>query len=440
KTQGRIGIRCAFLRKLPGRALHNEFVDLRNKPKYGFNAASEFQILEVLRYEHSGSCRACSNLLIAGRLRYRPVKVLMDHRERAACQITDAVGEIGVVAFDQSIVAEIAVLSIGDFAPQEVTQRIRAGEFIAVTHHLRDRARSHYIAARFAHFAFLHKNPAMAEDLFRERQSSRHQECRPVDGMKTQNVFSNQVKIGRPEVLPLHGAHVGDQRIKPDIEYMPSFHRHGNAPVDGRARDGKIVQPLLYEADCLAFSRLGADKIRLPFVEFQQLILECGELEKIILLGDGFRDTPTIRAWIAGLGVIYIQLIVKAILTRIRTFIDIAILLAAFEQILYDGEMLWIGSAYEFVIRDSKRLPLPHKFVRDRGRVFFRAFADGPCGAFHILAMFVSSGRKNYGAVSLLDLETLDQVRGKRAVCRADVRRGVHIVDRSREIVLAFTH
>ena len=52
--------------------------------------------------------------------------VLVDHRQGAAGEVAQAVGEIGIVALDQGVVAEIAVLAEDHFAQQVIAQRVGA--------------------------------------------------------------------------------------------------------------------------------------------------------------------------------------------------------------------------------------------------------------------------------------------------------------------------
>ena len=54
----------------------------------------------------------------SGRMRghHFPAAVALDHGERAAGEIAEAVGEIAVVAREQGVVAEIAVLAKRNFA------------------------------------------------------------------------------------------------------------------------------------------------------------------------------------------------------------------------------------------------------------------------------------------------------------------------------------
>ena len=58
-----------------------------------------------------------------------PLKVTRDHRQRAACQIAEPVGQIGVEALHQRVERKRAILSEHDLAHQKVAQRVSAQHF-----------------------------------------------------------------------------------------------------------------------------------------------------------------------------------------------------------------------------------------------------------------------------------------------------------------------
>src|SRR5579859_117813 len=58
--------------------------------------------------------------------RNSPIKEILNHRQNSAGQITEAVGEVAVVAGDEGVVAEIAVLAENDVAQKEIAQRVHA--------------------------------------------------------------------------------------------------------------------------------------------------------------------------------------------------------------------------------------------------------------------------------------------------------------------------
>jgi hypothetical protein len=186
--------------------------------------------------------------------------VLIDHGQRAAGEIAQAVGEIGIVAADERVVAEAAVLPEDHFAQQEVAQGVGA-------HHLLNRLGAHDVAARFAHLVVLEQQPAVGENALGQRQAGGHQEGRPVDRVEAHDLFADEVQVGRPEVLAIHRfaidrAHVGGERVEPHVEHVRRFAVHRDAPFDVGARDGKIGEPGLHERDHFVAARLRLDEIR----------------------------------------------------------------------------------------------------------------------------------------------------------------------------------
>ena len=165
----------------------------------------------------------------------RALAVLVDHGQRAAGEIAEAVGKIRIVAADQGVVAEAAVLAEDDFAQQEIAQGVGA-------HHLADGLGAHDVAARLAHLVVLEEQPAVGEDALRQRQIRRHQERRPEDGVKADDLLADQVEVGGPEVLAVDRAHVADQRVEPDVEDVLAFDRQRDSPFDGGAADREIVE------------------------------------------------------------------------------------------------------------------------------------------------------------------------------------------------------
>ena len=151
--------------------------------------------------------------------------VLMDHRQRAAGQVAEAIGEIGIVAADQRVVAEGAILSEDDFAQQEVAQGVGS-------HHLPDGFGTHNVAAALAHLVVFKQQPAVREDLFGQRHAARHQKRRPEDGMEARNLLADQVQVGGPKPFAIHCAHVADQCVEPHVEDVLSFHRQRDAPLE----------------------------------------------------------------------------------------------------------------------------------------------------------------------------------------------------------------
>ena len=57
------------------------------------------------------------------------------------------------------------------------------------------------ISFGFAHLAVALQKPRMSEYLLRKRKSQSHQEYRPVNGMETDDILSDQMKVCRPVLV-----------------------------------------------------------------------------------------------------------------------------------------------------------------------------------------------------------------------------------------------
>jgi hypothetical protein len=58
-----------------------------------------------------------------------------------------------------------------------------------------------------------------------------HQERRPEDGVEAHDLLADQVQVGGPQAFALHRAHVGDERVEPDVEDVRRFARHAGCPT-----------------------------------------------------------------------------------------------------------------------------------------------------------------------------------------------------------------
>ena len=92
--------------------------------------------------------------------------ITADHGQGAAGEIAQAVGEVAVVAREQGVVAEIAVLAEGHVAQQVIAQGIDADG-------ARDGLGVSDIAFGFAHLLLIEKQPAVGEDTLRQRLLAR---------------------------------------------------------------------------------------------------------------------------------------------------------------------------------------------------------------------------------------------------------------------------
>ncbi len=161
-------------------------------------------MLPALRLAKSAAPGAYISLPAAVRLWNFAAKVTLDHRQRAAGQIAQTIGEVAVVTRDHRVVGKTAVLPEHNFAQQVVAQRLDA-------QHADDGARPHHVAARLAHLLAVKQQPSVRPDLFGQRQIRRHQKRRPIHRVKANNFLAHDVQIRGPqaalvEIRASHGA------------------------------------------------------------------------------------------------------------------------------------------------------------------------------------------------------------------------------------------
>ncbi len=169
------------------------------------------------------------------RFRHRQLafQVLRDHRERTLREIAEIVGEIRIRPVHDRIMTVVAVLPERHLAQEEVAKLINSVG-VGKLERIDD------IADRLRHFLPAIEQKAVAVHALRRRNPRRHQERRPVDRMKTHDIFSDDVQIRRPEFLERGRIHVriadaGDvvrEGIDPHIHHVLQRARYRHAPVE----------------------------------------------------------------------------------------------------------------------------------------------------------------------------------------------------------------
>ncbi len=182
-------------------------------------------------------------------LRQHAAQLLVDHGQRALRQIAEIVGEVGVDAVDDRLVAVVAVLAERHLAQEEIAELIDA---VGVGH----RERIDHVADRLRHFLAAVEQEAVREDAARHLDAGRHQERRPIDRVEAHDILADHMQVGRPVALELRAVAVGKsgrgdvvgQRIDPDIHDVLGIAGHADAPVERGARDRQILQAAAHEA------------------------------------------------------------------------------------------------------------------------------------------------------------------------------------------------
>ncbi len=99
--------------------------------------------------------------------------------------------------------------------------------------------------------------------------------------MEADDVLADDMHLSRPEALELVGLHIREadsgqvvgERVDPHIHDVFRIAGHRNAPVEGGARDGKVLQTAAHEALHFVGARLGANELRVRLVMGKQLRL-----------------------------------------------------------------------------------------------------------------------------------------------------------------------
>ena len=146
-------------------------------------------------------------------------EVAPGHRNRAVHEIAEVVGEIGVVAADEAVPADLRVAVEGHLAERHVARAVgpeRRREVVGVEE----------IAAALAHpLTARGEEPAVDPDLARRLEPGAPEHRRPEDRVEPGDVLADHVEIGRPpagerlhirwEARP---GDVVDQRVVPDVD------------------------------------------------------------------------------------------------------------------------------------------------------------------------------------------------------------------------------
>ena len=356
-------------------------------------------------------------------------------------KIAEVVGEVGVYAADQRVPGEIAVLPEGDFPEQEIADGVGA-ELVD------QKVRVHHVAFRLRHLVAVHDQPAVAVNLLRQRQVEGHQDRGPDDGMEANDLLADEMHVRRPELLEFlrvveeaRRRHVVRQRVKPDVDHVLLVVRHGNAPIEGRAGNAEVVEPLLDEADHLVAPGGRPDEIGIFLDMLEQTVGVVRQLEEIRLLGHLLHRTVTVRA-----AAVLVQLQLRpvafagrAVESSVFAFVNVALRLGAAEEFLHHAMMARLAGAQEVVVGDME--PLPKRLeARDNLIHVFdgrHAFLFG--GLLDLLPVLVAAGQEEY-VVPRQALEPRHGVGNRRAVSVPDMQFRARIINRRRYVKRFIRH
>ena len=291
----------------------------------------------------------------------------------------------------------------------------------------------------------------MTEHLFRQRQPQRHQKDGPIDGVEADDVFADDVHVGRPifckqrALLALRlVAEAGDvvgERVQPNVHDVAGIEVDGDAPGEGGARHAQILQAGLQEVvDHLVFAREGQDEVGVLVVVLHEAVCVLAHAEEVRLLLGGVH----LSAAVGALAVFELRgrpkgLARGAVHPLVRPFIDIPLLVQLAEDGLHLRLVVGVGGADELVVGDVHQVPDALDLVCDAVDELFGRLAGGLGLFFDLLAVLVGARLKAH-VVALVAAEARDGVRQHDLVGVADVRLARGVGDRRGDVIGSLFH
>ena len=170
------------------------------------------------------------------------VEVLIHHRQRTLRQVAQLVGQIGVDPADDPVFAVTAILAERHLTQEEVANLVHPEAL-----HQGDRVDD--IANGLAHLLAPVVEESVREDPARQRDSRRHQESRPVHGVKPDDVLTDHMQISRPIALVekrfgVRKARAGEvvgQRVDPHVHHVFGVAGYRHTPGEGGPRDRQVA-------------------------------------------------------------------------------------------------------------------------------------------------------------------------------------------------------
>ena len=307
-----------------------------------------------------------------------PVGEALHHLDHAIDEVAKVIRQLRVVALDQPVTHEVAVVAKRNLAKQVVANHIER--------ELLDQlVRVDPVPGALAHLLALDEPPAVHEQLLGRLQTCAHQERWPEDAVEAKDVLAEQVQRAGPELLErlvilserTHARDVVGERVDPHIHDVLRVVRDRDTPVERRAADGEVLQATFDKRDYLVVARLGADTVRVALVPGEQLVLVGAQLEEVGRL----RDPLDGRAALYGLAILDLVLGVERLVRGgvpplVGVEVDVAALLHRLEDPRRHARVILVRGADEAVVRELESIEEVEELLGVLVRELFRGL---PC-------------------------------------------------------------
>ena len=218
--------------------------------------------------------------------------------------------------------------------------------------------------------------------------------------------------------------------------------RHGDAPVERRARNAEVIEALLDEIDHLVAARHRLDEIRMALDIREDAILIFAHLKEISFFRDFLHGAVAVRA-----AAVLVQLVLRpvafarrAVQPFVLAFINVALRVNAAENLLHDTLVALLRRADEIIVADVQ--PLPERLeARDDLIGILNWLYPGLLGLLLDLQPMLIRARQEKHIVAREAVIPRDGIGNRRAIRMTDMQLRTRIIDRRRDIKwLLFSH
>ena len=303
-----------------------------------------------------------------------------------------------------------------------------------------------YIAHRLTHLAVAAQQPGMTEYLLRQRQIQRHQEDRPVNGMETDDILTDQVQIARPVlvkqlivvaiyIITQTGDVVG-QSIQPYVYNVTAVKIYGDTPLKRSTGYAQILQTGQQEVvHHLVLTGYGLNELRMLVDVLDQTIGILAHLKEVsFFLGRLYRTAAVRALAVYQLRLGEERLTGSAVHTFVVALVDVALVVHLLEHLLYLLLMVLVSSTDELIIRSVHQIPDALDLISHTVNENLRGHAGSFSLQLDLLAVLIGTGLET-NIVSLLSLVASDTVCQNDLVGITDMRLAGSIGDSGSDVI-----
>ena len=218
-------------------------------------------------------------------LGHRAVPVAVDHGERAAGEVAEVVGQLGLVPRLEAGWGDRPVPAERHLA--EAVEAERVGPE-ALDH----AERVEHVPQRLGHLLFLQQQEAVDEQVLRRLVAGGEQQRGPVHAVEFEDVLADELIAGRPERWDQVSMRIGigqrrdvvQQRVEPHVEDLRVVPRHRHAPLQLGPCERNVLESLGDERPCLVEVALRHHEVGSVGVQLLELLLKARQREEPVLL------------------------------------------------------------------------------------------------------------------------------------------------------------